>query len=117
MFWWFDKKIRNEVNEANEQLIVDFFIVIYVDLNVAIEKRKNFDTRIDRETIFVQDIDFFDVAIDEKFDDTFFENSRTTSDVKFERDKNFDDVNDEKIIDRNDETKKVNDIDCDEICT
>ena len=90
---------------------------MHIDLNVAIEKRENFDAT-NRETIFIQNIDFFDVAIDEKFDeiskkiindsitdfdDTFSERSRTISDVKIEKNKNFDDVNVEKIIDRNDE--------------
>ena len=99
-------------------MIVDFFINLHIDLNVAIEKRKNFDATIDRETISVQNIDFRDVAIDEisekitsdstvDFDDekndTFSERSRTFSDVKIERNKNFDDEKDEKIIDRNDE--------------
>ena len=67
-------------------------------MNVAIEKRKNFDAMTDRETISVQDIDFLDVAIDEK-NDTFSEHSRTISDVNIERNKSFDDVKSEKIID------------------
>ena len=50
------------------------------------------------------------------FDDTFSEHSRTISDVNIEKNKNFDDVTSEKIIDRNDEkndeTEKINDIDC-----
>ena len=90
---------------------------MHIDLNVAIEKRENFDAT-NRETIFVQNIDFFDVAIDEKsdenfekvtddsitdFDDTFSERSRTISDVKIAKNKNFDDVKKKKIIDRNDE--------------
>ena len=99
-------------------MIVDFFINLHIDLNVAIEKRKNFDATIDRETISVQNIDFRDVAIDEisekiindsiiDFDDekndTFFERSRTFSNVKIEKNKNFDDEKSEKNIDRNDE--------------
>ena len=79
-----------------------FFKNLHIDLNVAIERRENFDA-INRETISVQNIDFFDVAIDE-INDTLSENSRTHFDVEIERDKSFDDVNDEKIIDRNDET-------------
>ena len=59
-----------------------------------------------RETIFVQNIDFFDVAnvaIDDE-NNTFFERSRTISDTKIEKNKRFD-VRNEKIIDRDDETK------------
>ena len=85
---------------------------MHIHLNVAIEKRKNFDATTDRETIFVQNIDFFDVAIDEKsdeilkkiiddsitdFDDTFSERSRTMSDVKIAKNKNFDDEKNENI--------------------
>ena len=44
---------------------------MHIDLNIAIEKRKNFDATIDFETIFVQNIDFFDVAIDEIFEKNF----------------------------------------------
>ena len=110
-----DVEVRNEMSETNEQLIVDFFNDLHIDLNVAIERRKNFDAAIDRETISAQDIDFLDVAIDVKSDDTLSESSRTTSDVEIERDKSFDDVSDEKIIDRDDETEEVDDIDF-EIC-
>ena len=86
-----------------------------IDLNVAIEKRKNLNATIVRETIFVQNIDFFDVSIDKnsdkkviddvitKFDNTFFERSRTIFDTNIEKNINFDDVTNEKIIDRNDE--------------
>ena len=99
----------------SKQTMFAFFNDLHIDLNVAIEKRKSFDATTDRETISAQDIDFFDIAIDEKsdeiskrnvtndstidFDDTFSERSRTISDVNIEKDKNFDDVNDEKIID------------------
>ena len=79
---------------------------MYIDLNVAIEKRKNFDAT-NRETIFVQNIDFFDVAIDknsdkniEKINDTFSERSRIIFDINIEKNKNFDD-------EKNDETKKI----------
>ena len=70
----------------------------------------------DREAISAQDIGFRDVAIDKNseeevasdaiidFDDTFSERSRTTSDVGIEKGKDFDNVSDEKIIDRDDET-------------
>ena len=88
----------------NEQTMFAFFNDLHIDLNVAIEKRKNFDATIDCETISVQNIDFFDVAIDEKFekiskknvindsitdfDDTFFERLRTISDINIEKEKN-----------------------------
>ena len=107
-----------------------FFNDLHIDLNVAIEKRKSFDATIDRETIFVQNINFFDVAIDKNsnenfekiidktiidFDDEkndmFFERSRTISNVNIEKNKNFDNVNDEKIIDRNDETNEIKNFD------
>ena len=91
-----------------------FFNDLYIDLNVAIEKRENFDATIAFETISVQNIDFRDVAIDENFDenfekviddsiidfdDTFFKRSRTISDTNIEKNKIFDNVNVEKIID------------------
>ena len=83
---------------------------LHIDLNVAIEKRENFDAMIERDVISVQNIDFRDVAIDE-INDMFFERSRTISDTNIEKDMNFDDDKDEKIIDRNDkkddETKKI----------
>ena len=78
-----------------------FFNILHIDLNVAMRKRKNLNTTIDRETISVQNIDFFDVAIDEK-NDTFFERSRTISDANIEKNKNFDNVKnviDNSIID------------------
>ena len=78
-----------------------FFNCLHIDLNVAIEKRKNFDATIDFETISVQNIDFHDVAIDE-INDTFSERSRTISDINIEKNKNFDDekdVIDDSIID------------------
>ena len=76
-----------------------FFNDLHIDLNVAIEKRKNFDAT-NREIISVQNFDLFDVAINEKFDNTFFERSRTISDANIEKDKNFDNV-------KNDETEKI----------
>ena len=88
-------------------------------MNVAIERRKSFDAT-DRETISAQNIGFFDVAIDKKecsvkVNDTLSERSRTISDVEIARDKSFDDVSDEKIIDRDDEeddeTEKVENFD------
>ena len=87
-----------------------FFKNLHIDLNVAIEKRENFDATIDFETISAQNIDFRDVAIDE-INNTFFERSRTISDVNIEKNKNFDDEKDEKMIDRNDETKNEKIID------
>ena len=90
-----------------------FFKNLHINLNVAIEKRKNLNATMNREAISVQDIDFFDVAIDknsdensEKINDTFSERSRTISDTNIERNKIFDDVENEKIIDRNDEKNK-----------
>ena len=81
-----------------------FFNTLHIDLNVAMKKRENLNATIDRETISVQNIDFFDVAIDEK-NDTLSERSRTISDASIEKDMSFDDENDEKIIDRDDETE------------
>ena len=70
-----------------------------------------------RKTISVQNIDFLDVAIDE-INDIFSEHSRTISDANIEKNMNFDNVNDEKIIDRNDvenfDSKTNKTIDCDE---
>ena len=85
-----------------------FFENLHIDLNVAIEKRENFDATIDFETISVQNIDFRDVAIDKNSDaiskkDVLFECSRTISDASIERNRSFDDVSAEKIIDRDDE--------------
>ena len=72
-----------------------FFNDLHIDLSVAIERRESFDAVIDRETISVQNIDFLDVAIDKNSEDVSEEvASETTTD--------FDDVNDEKIIDRDD---------------
>ena len=93
-------------------MIVDFFMNLHIDLNVAIEKRKNFDAT-NRETISAQNIDFFDVAIDEnsekkiindsiiEFDDIFTERSRTTTDVNIEKNKNFDEMKNDEMIDSN----------------
>ncbi|KAG6994197.1 hypothetical protein G7Y79_00046g082480 [Physcia stellaris] len=110
-----DVEIRDEVNEQAE---FAFFNDLHIDLDVAIGRRENFDAIIERDAISVQDIDFFDVAIDKNsdenseeitddsiidFDDTLSERSRTSSDVNIERDKIFDDVENEKITDRDDE--------------
>ena len=65
MLWCFDDEIRNEMSE---QTMFTFFNDLHIDLNVVIEKRENFDATTDRETISVQNIDFFYVAIDEKFE-------------------------------------------------
>ena len=80
---------------------------MHINLNVAIEKRKNLNATIDRETISVQNIDFFNIAIDKKFDEiskknVFFKRSRTIFDANIEKNKNFDDVKNDEIIDRND---------------
>ena len=96
----------------NNQTMFIFFNDLHIDLNVAIEKRKNFDAMIDRETISVQNIDFFDVSIDKKIE-KIFEKIKVTDDSTT----NFDDVKNDKKdeIDRNDEkndkTEKVNDFD------
>ena len=71
-----------------------FFNDLHINLNVAIEKRKSFDAT-DREIIFVQNIDFFDVAIDKNFD-------KNSEKVVDDSTTNFDDV-------KNDETKKIKD--------
>ena len=76
-----------------------FFNDLHIDLNVAIERRESFDAMIERETISVQNFDLFDVAINEKFDDTLSERSRTVSDVEIEKNKSFDDEKDDKMID------------------
>ena len=75
-----------------------FFNDLYINLNVVIEKRKNFDAT-NREIISVQNFDLFDVAINEKIDNTFFERSRTISNVKIEKNKNFDDEKNDEMID------------------
>ena len=69
-----------------------FFNNLHIHLNIAIEKRKNLNTTICRETIFVQDIDFFDVTIDKNSD----ENSEKIIDNSIT---NFDDVKDDEMID------------------
>ena len=102
----------NVRNETNKQITFVFFENLHIDLNVVIEKRKNFDAMIDRETIFVQNIDFFDIAIDKNFDknfkkiidnsiidfdNTFSKRSRIIFNVKIAKNKNFDKMkNDEK---------------------
>ena len=93
-----------------------FFKNLHINLNVAIEKRENFDTTISRETIFVQNIDFFDVAIDKNFDEIskknmFFERSRTISDTNIEKNMNFDEMKNDEMINRNNETKNEKIID------
>ena len=79
-----------------------FFNDLHIDLNVAIEKRENFDTITSRETIFVQNIDFRDVAIDKNFD-------AISKEIKIIDDMiiNFDNVKSDEIIDRNDETNEI----------
>ena len=84
----------NARDETDEQTTFAFFNDLHINLSVAIEKREDFDATTDRETISVQNSDFFDVAIDE-VDDTFSERSRTISDVEIARDKNFDDEKDD----------------------
>ena len=100
-----------------------FFNDLHINLNVAIEKRENFDAIIERDAIFVQNIDFRDVAIDKNSEEiskenVFSERSRTISCVNIEKDKSFDDEKDEKMIDskanKTDETK--NEITCSTNC-
>ena len=77
---------------------------LHIDFNVAIEKRKNFDTIIDRETISVQNIDFFDISIDKKFE-KISEKIINKSIIIFDDAKN--DEKNKKIIDRKDETNEI----------
>ena len=73
-----------------------FFKNLHIDLGVAMRRRENLSATIDRETISVQEIDFFDVAIDENSDAISKEDfEEIVSDLII----NFDDVEDEKIID------------------
>ena len=81
-----------------------FFKNLHINLNVAIEKRESFDAVTDRETISAQDIDFFDVSID-KNSDAISKKIKVTDDSTT----NFDDVKDDEMIDRDDETEKVKD--------
>ena len=71
-----------------------FFNDLHINLSVAIERRENFDAT-DRETIFAQNIDFLDVAIDKNSD-------KNSEEVIDDSTTNFDDV-------KNDETEKVRD--------
>ena len=70
-----------------------FFKNLHIDLNVAIERRENLSATIDRETISAQEIDFFDVAIDENSD------AISKEDVANDMTINFDDEKDDEIID------------------
>ena len=81
---------------------------MHIDLKVAIEKRENFDVTTNRETISVQNIDFFDVAIDKISEKVINDSIINFDDVK-------NDNENETIIDRNDKTNEINDIDF-EIC-
>ena len=99
------------MSEANEQQIANFFKILHIDLSVAIERRESFDATTERDAIAAQDIDFFDVSIDEKsdenteeIDDTLSERSRTTSDVEIEKDKSFDDEKDDEAEEVKNET-------------
>ena len=110
MSWCFDDEMRDKVNE---QTMFAFFKILHINLNVAIEKRENFNTT-NLDAISVQNIDFFDVAIDEIIDEienAFFECLRTIFDAKIERNKSFDDAKNDEIIDWNDETESENIVD------
>ena len=67
------KKINVEINE---QTIDTFFVFVVIILNVAIEKRNDFDAMIEREIISIQNIDFFNVAIDVQINVTNKKNYR-----------------------------------------
>ena len=69
-----------------------FFKNLHIDLNVAIEKRKNFDATTNRETIFVQNIAFRDIAIDKNSNENF-EKVINNSTI------NIDDVKNDEMID------------------
>ena len=72
-----------------------FFENLHIDLNIAIEKRKNFDTMTERDVISVQNIDFRDVAIDKNFEKISKKNVISDSIINFDNAKN-------------DEIKKIN---------
>ena len=71
-----------------------FFNDLHIDLNVAIVKRESFDAT-DRETISVQNIDFFDVSIDEK--------KNSEKDVVSDSITNFDEIENDEINDETDD--------------
>ena len=48
----------------NEQIFDAIFVHVDIDFDEEIEKRENFDAKTERETISIQNICFFDVAID-----------------------------------------------------
>ena len=69
-FWCFVFREKNVCDEIDEQIIVAIFNVFDIDFDVNIEKRENFDAMTERETISIQNICFFDVAIDVAIDVT-----------------------------------------------
>ena len=71
------------MNETNEQIIVNFSKILHIDLNVVIEKRENLNATINRKTIFIQNINFFDVAIDKNFDKNSEKNVINDSIINF----------------------------------
>ena len=78
-----------------------FFKSLHIDLNVAIERRKNLNATIDRETICAQNIDFFDVAIDENSEEISKEDVTSVKITDFDEKKN------EKIIDSESEADEI----------
>ena len=97
----FDEEIRDEVDE---QTTFAFFENLHIDLSVAIERRENLNATMNRETISAQDIDFFDVAIDNDSEKVSKENSEKVSKKSFEKvtsdsTTNFDDARNDEMID------------------
>ena len=53
-YWCFDIDFWKKINdEIDEQIIVAIFNVFDIDFDINIEKRKNFDTIIEREIISI----------------------------------------------------------------
>ena len=55
---------KTDDDEIDEQINDAIFVHLIVDFDVKIEKRDDFDATTERETISIQNNDFFDVAID-----------------------------------------------------
>ncbi|KAG6991010.1 hypothetical protein G7Y79_00059g091950 [Physcia stellaris] len=95
------------------QAMLAFSNGLHTDLGVAIGRREGFGAT-GREAISAHDIGFLGVATDEESDgvsgeDVLSERSRTISGVGIERGRSFDDVENEKITDRDDETGEIGD--------
>ena len=64
-FWCFDIDFWEKIYcETDKQIIDAIFAIFDTRFNVEIEKRENFDAMTERETISIQNVDFFDVVID-----------------------------------------------------